>query len=264
MNQPSFQTEPHLYLIGGWGSDSCVWQPALEHLRDAPLTFSVVDWQEVLHDSQTLDRLLLAAQESEAAPRPILLVGWSLGGMLALEATLRHLDVVQGLLLIGSTARMCEAPDYPGVDPRMIRAMKRKLRTNPTGVLHDFAELCFTNLETGQVTDPEACEAYFRQSESCDDASLAAGLDYLLETDLREAAEMLAEEGACEVHFFHAETDAVVPYCEMEHLSDRLPYCTECILESNVHALPLAEPEQTATRILRFCKAVEEEVSYDG
>ena len=73
-----------------------------------------------------------------------LLVGWSLGGMLLLEALSRLPDPPPGgLVLVGVAPVFTRRPDYPwGQPPGVVRAMRRALTKNPPQVLAEFAEQC--------------------------------------------------------------------------------------------------------------------------
>ena len=245
MDQAMTENRAQVYLVGGWGSDPSIWDAVAEHLERASVRFSTVDWQEVIRDRQALDRLVL--------DRPAVLVGWSLGGLLALEATLRHPTAVAGLVMIGSTARMCKAKDYPGVDPLVAQGFKLQLRLLRQRTLHNFANLCFTDVATGQVVYPEAAEEYLRLCLSCENKALSDGLNCLLKTDLRDSLDTLAERSECAVKILHTRDDAVIPYVEAEYLAGRVPHSELILLESGTHSLPITMPEKVAEVILSLC-----------
>ena len=235
------KTKPHIYLIGGWASDANAWQPVVERLNGDSLPCEVVEWQRALRDSVELDRRLA---------EPSILVGWSLGGMLALEAALRQPNQVAGLALIATTARMFQEDDYPGVNPRLTRGMKLKLRSDREGVLRDFAQLCFTDATSEQPGDLQMAETYLQQSDAHDDATLTAGLNYLLKIDLRDSLDKIT----CPCEVLHARGDAVIPYSQAEYLAVHLPNATLDLLDTGTHALPILDPEATAAAIRTLCE----------
>ena len=71
-------------------------------------------------------------------------MGWSLGGMLLLEALAR----MQGpapwaTVLVGVAPVFCRQPDHPWGQPvAAVRAMRRALGSEPRRVINDFARAC--------------------------------------------------------------------------------------------------------------------------
>lgn len=235
------KTKPPIYLIGGWASDASAWQSVAERLNGNSLSCEVVEWQHALRKPEELDRRL----EERSV-----LAGWSLGGMLTLETALRRPDQVAGLALIATTARMFQEEGYPGVNSRVTRGMKLKLRSDRDSVLRDFARLCFTDTPSGKAILPEAAEAYCHQSDSHENATLTAGLNYLLKTDLRDSLDAIT----CPCRVLHARGDAVIPYSQAEYLTTHLAKAKLDSFNSGAHALPMLEPETTAAAIRSLCE----------
>jgi pimeloyl-[acyl-carrier protein] methyl ester esterase len=172
-----------LVFFHGWGASGRVWEPQAAAFGDRMpvLTPTVPAW-EVDWFSEYLRGLDLQA---------CLLVGWSLGGMLLLEA-LSHLTDPPpgGMVLVGVAPVFTRRPDYPwGQPPGVVRAMRRALMENtknmkntknPPQVLVDFAEQC---LAPGEAAFASQAREAFAVPAAAD--TLAAGLDYLLQCDLR-------------------------------------------------------------------------------
>ena len=96
-------TKPTLVLLPGMACDEALWRHQLGALpHDGPVQVAAVN-----HRADSLPGMvaLLLAE----VPGPLLLAGASLGGMLALEAWRQAPQRVQGLAILGSTAR----PDTP-------------------------------------------------------------------------------------------------------------------------------------------------------
>ena len=163
-----------LVFLHGWGASGNIWRRQAEFfagLGVAVLTPTCPAWE--------VSWLLSYLQElplSEAV-----LVGWSLGGMLLLEALSQGEVMPGGLVLVATPASFCERPDYPyGQRQALVRALRRTVRQDPSRGLADFAGRC---LAPGEAHFKGDLLQDFQPQEN--GADLAAGLDYLLNTDLR-------------------------------------------------------------------------------
>ncbi|MHB9072794.1 MAG: alpha/beta fold hydrolase [Desulfobaccales bacterium] len=163
-----------LVLLHGWGCAGDVWQPQAAHFQDRATVLTPIipvwgaDW--------------LCEYLSELPLKDCVLVGWSLGGMLLLEAMSSHRgDPVGGLVLVGVAPVFTRRPDYPwGQPPAVVRAMRRGIKDNSRQVLDEFAKQCLAPGEAGYSSQALAAFA----SPPADE-TLTAGLDYLLTRDLR-------------------------------------------------------------------------------
>ena len=128
--------------------------------------------------------------------------------------------------------------------------MKLKLRSDREGVLRDFAQLCFTDTNTGQPGDLQTAETYLQQSGAHDDATLTAGLNYLLKIDLRDSLDKIT----CPCEVLHARGDAVIPCSQAEYLATHLPNAKLNLLDTGMHALPILDPDATVAAIRSLCE----------
>jgi len=164
------RARPTLLFIPGWGFEPRCLESLIERLRG---TFETT----LLAADPAYGELSRRLRES---PSEVLLAGWSLGGMLAIEAASRQPRRVAGLLLSGSTARFCSGGDFPfGVEEAKIRVLMRGLCKDPVGTLERFHRDCALPHEP--IVLPEG-ERAFPEVEI-----LLRGLEYLRSTDLREA-----------------------------------------------------------------------------
>lgn len=222
----------HLILINGWASTAAVWEPILTLLRESQPphhTVTLLDW------TQALANPVQAVREKLSCDLPNVLLGWSLGGMLALEAACASELKIAGVLLAGSTARMCTEGEYPGADPRAVKAMKLRLRRDPEALLRDFSALCFVPVATNSPHATAFCAA----ATAIRPDHLAAGLEYLLTRDLRALVPSLG----CPLHLLHADNDMVIPAASAAALARLHPDGKYTRTENGGHALPITCPE---------------------
>jgi pimeloyl-ACP methyl ester carboxylesterase len=226
-----------LVLLHGWGAGGGVWKAQTAYFQDrvAVMTPTIPVWEA---------GWLAAFLEGLPLER-CLLVGWSLGGMLLLEAWGRlHRQVAGGLVLTGTAPVFCRRPDYPwGQPPGVVRAMRQALKKDPGRVLHDFADQCLAPGETGFAAQTR--EAFASPAAP---ATLAAGLDYLLGQDLRPILPQVPP-GAV---IIQGEADRIVPPAQARFLGDHLAGAKLFPLRGAGH-LPFLTQAPVFNRILESC-----------
>jgi pimeloyl-[acyl-carrier protein] methyl ester esterase len=226
-----------LVLFHGWGASGQVWErqvAAFGH-RLTVLTPTVPVWEA----GWFADFL------REMPLQDCLLVGWSLGGMLLLEALSRLTGLVPGgLVLAGAAASFTRRPDYPrGQPPAVVRAMRRSLAGNPLSLLAEFAEQCLAPGEGTMLS--QAREALASQAAT---GTLAAGLDYLLNRDLRPLLGHLPG-GAVVIQ---GQEDRIVPPAQGEFLQEQLPGARLNLLPGAGH-LPFLTQAAAFNGIIEQC-----------
>ena len=163
-----------ILFVHGWGYDASFWDP-LRKALGVP--------------SAALDLGYFGLAETTMPDGVSLLVGHSLGFLrLARQVALKHVPLIG----INAFPRFVEGDDYkPAIAPRALNRMRRRVVTDPRGVLADFWQRAGA---PGPHTSPNA-------------AALAQGLDHLAAWDEREN---LARR-ASSVRLIASVEDAIVP-----------------------------------------------------
>src|SRR5690606_16609009 len=106
-----------LVLLHGWGGDSGAWDELVPLLRErfAVIAVDLPGFGASAPASWTLDGLL--AQLALALPPRCLLVGWSLGGMLATAYAHRYPGRVAGLVTLAANASFIQREGWPAAMP---------------------------------------------------------------------------------------------------------------------------------------------------
>ena len=187
---------------------------------------------------------------------PVTLVGWSTGGMIALEAALAAPEKVARLILLSATARFCATDGYAcGLPAGNLRALTAGVARMPETALKGFFELA----ALPAVLDPEVAAEKVAVALGQGAEALKHGLAYLRECDLRAKLatggnnpESLSHGGTA-AHsnltipclMIHGREDRVIPCGAAEFLAAALPDCRLVLLDGAGHDLP----ERHAARV---------------
>jgi pimeloyl-[acyl-carrier protein] methyl ester esterase len=223
-----------LVLLHGWGASGAIWRR--QEAAFAPA------FRVLAPDIPAWEAGWLAGFLKDLPLKDTVLVGWSLGGMVLLEALPRLLERPAALVLVGVAAAFCQRPDHPfGPETGLLRAMRRSLATNPGRILADFARLC---LAPGEVAFREEAVAAFAAVTRV--ANLAQGLDYLQTKDLRALLPTLSGP----VAIIQGEKDAIVPPAQGRFLARRIPGARLFLMPAAGH-LPFLTQAPAFNQILR-------------
>ena len=177
-------------------------------------------------------------------PSGATLVGWSMGGMVALETAIHFPALVRQLILISTSAKFCSAPDYShGVRPSVLRAMIQGLKRDPRETLERFFAMVYSNNGSGEQKAED-----LRHSLRLDVECLVHGLQYLRSVDLRSRLSDVQSPAL----IVHGRQDQVISWHAGQWLHERIPGSKLLLLDEADHALPVTTPELLASSMARF------------
>lgn len=231
-------------LISGWAHPADVLCPLAEALGDEFESICLSTCE--LGDDPDLWPTTLAAR-IRAAAAPPLVVGWSMGGMVALEAlTAESAPPAAALVLVASTPRFCAGPDWPwGQTTSALRALRTGLRRDPRTALAGFLRECAAPVALGE----EALRAGVDAALSVGLPRLAAGLDHLGSTDLTGRIGRLAPRCLC----IHGDEDRIIPCEASKAIAKQTAGVLEVLAETG-HSAPVTASDRVACAIRRGLK----------
>jgi pimeloyl-[acyl-carrier protein] methyl ester esterase len=227
-----------LIFISGWASDASCWNSIIETI-DRPVCCRHVDWWECLNDTGERNALRQILEQEKS---DVIIVGWSLGALTALEGFVCKPNSVKTLVLISGTSRMTSEGSYPGVDARILSAMNARLRRTPRLVLEEFARLC---IDDGLKPSPETdsfIDTFVEQALRLNSSHLTAGLAYLQKKDLR----CILPKINIPVHLVHGDCDRVIPVECAQYMQSKLPKSRLVEIHGGSHALLYSAPFRVA------------------
>lgn len=235
-------------LVHGWGMSSSVWNalvPELSrryrlirvdlpgHGRSRGLPFESTE--------------AVVAQLGRIVSAPAHWVGWSLGGVLALALALRRPELVKRLVLVSSTPRFVQAPDWPrAMAPEVLAAFAAGLEADYEATLSRFLALQFRGVKGAQ--------AALRQLRADlaatppDPQALRGGLAVLRDSDLRAGLDRLG----CPLRVILGELDALVPAAVAPQIVDGRVNARAAVIPGAGHA-PFLSHATVFTETLHHC-----------
>ncbi len=201
------QSGTPLILLHGWGFQHQVWD-ALTSLLEPHCPSYAVDLPGYGQSAARLDDDLDSLTDWLAAqlPRGVWL-GWSLGGLLAINLCLRHPDKVQGLYLVSTTPRFLQAADWShAMQARIWQSFSEQLQAHQRNTLQRFLALQVKgDTQARDLLRP--LRRHFTQAPMPSTEVLAQGLRLLGDSDLRSQVSALR----CPTCLVLGARDALVP-----------------------------------------------------
>jgi pimeloyl-[acyl-carrier protein] methyl ester esterase len=242
---------PDVMLIHGWGMHGGVWSDVRDQLAQ-DYRVHVVDLPGMGYSQPIagfdLERLanVLAMELPESAT----LVGWSLGGQMAMQVALDHPGKVNRLVLVGSTPRFVQGDDWQaGIAPEVFRQFAAQVAADYHDTMTRFLGLQAFGGEASRTLLRELKERFFARPAP-DAGTLREALAILLETDLRTELPRLR----LPVLLVHGNRDTLAPAAASRWMAQQFPQAQLHVIEGASHAPFLSHPETFMHTVRTFLK----------
>lgn len=250
--------------LHGWGMTAEVWNELIPYLPHQKHRF--VSWAGCRTPDDYREAAWLALQQAvfdreqllhDPSPTQVLLIGWSMGGMLAMEMAKRWLmeyDVdsayhkyIAGAVCISSSITFIDESGQQGWPSRVVERMRRQLRKDPEMLLRTFVERFWSDEEYQAGTGANIFIGVIAEALS-DRECLDAGLIYLLESDLHTEVWPFLSAARFPLLWLHGEQDVIClpPSAEQLALNPALTYMQ---WPRRGHALFRSDAERTGNLI---------------
>ena len=242
-------SRPVIAMVHGWGMNARVFDALAERLAPA---FDVRALSLPGHGGRAaLARNALQDWADDMAsqlPEHSTLLGWSLGGQVAMRAAIDHPDTVSRLILMSSTPKFVASGDWVhGMALSDLQAFGSDLLNTPQPTL-----LRFLSLQTRGVAGQKALLQQLREAflaaPTGDAGALNHGLDLLCNTDLRAEVPRLMQPTLV----LHGGLDTLTPSAAGVWLADHLPHARHVEFARAAHAPHLSHVEEVAAEVGRF------------
>ncbi len=239
---------PTLVFFSGWGQSSQVWhgQSAyfskdwLVHCIDLPghggtPSVPAAYWLNALH--------------AALPDQPCILIGWSLGGMMAIQLAHQSPKRLVGIVLLSSTPCFRAKTDWPrGCSDRQFHAFEQILKSNSDKLTGQF----FTMMLYGDVLPRGRFNAIARQAvdrkHPPSPEALRAGLKLLNTLDLRDQLTNISIPSLV----MHGVHDTIIPSDAGRYLANHIPNASLDIMKCG-HAPHLTQDKTFNEHLEQWC-----------
>jgi len=237
-----------LVLLHGWGLNAEVWQSIVPRLSPH-FRLHLVDLPGYGR-SQAFGALSLAEMAQQLLPHlppRTLLLGWSLGGLVATELALRAPQQIAGAISVASSPCFTASEEWPGIKPETLATFRAQLNSDFQRTVERFLALQTLGTDSARQDARRLKEVVLAQPMP-PVAVLDSGLAILREVDLRERLPHLA------IPFLrlYGALDGLVPRRVASLLDAALPASPSIVMEKAAHAPFISHPDAFCQHILDF------------
>jgi pimeloyl-[acyl-carrier protein] methyl ester esterase len=246
---------PDLVLLHGWGLNLGVWDGLVQEIGarfrvisiDLPghgrsawnagrSTPAEMAWQ--IHDTLS------------SVSNRYCLLGWSLGGQIALDLAAAMPSRVERLVLVATTAKFASAPDWPhGMPAATLTRLAGKLRTDSRRTMDDFLKLQVRGGADSENVLGQLRNALSTHGEAQPEA-LSAGLNMLAASDLRATLPHVR----LPVLVIAGQHDRITPAAASRALTQLLPDARYIEIRRAAHVPFLSHPKLFAKWLQSFLR----------
>ncbi len=241
---------PALVLLHGWAMHAGIFAPLVQRLeRDFTLHLVDLPGHGRSRDAGLPLTLARAADAvADVVPDQALWLGWSLGGLVALQAANTMPSRLRGLVMVAASPRFVRAPDWPqGMENAVFRTFASELERDYRGTLDRFLMLEAQGSEKMREELRLLRAEAFAHGEPHADV-LCDGLGLLEDSDLRAALPALAMPSL----WIAGRRDRLVSPAAMQSAADVAPNARFHQISSGGHAPFLTQADEVAQAIREF------------
>jgi pimeloyl-[acyl-carrier protein] methyl ester esterase len=258
-------SEFHLVFLHGWGMNSGVFSDFIQQLQERFVCESNVSVKTTALDLPgygefaSMEAATMSVKSKavfvEALLEPnTILVGWSLGGLVAQKIAIQQSEKLQGLICLCSSPKFASHGDWKGIEPDVLHNFEQQLASDPAKTLKRF--LAIQNL--GQTSAKANIQKMFNSligKMMASSETLKRGLHILENEDLRHE---IADISIPTLRVYGG-FDSLVPSPSIARIADLQPEATHIIYEKASHAPFISHPQSLIEDIVRFVKSIKKD-----
>ncbi len=230
-------------LISGWSMNSDIFDWLMPGLAQYFQVY-LADYKQL---SEKIEDAVDKLAEQFHFSQPALIIGWSLGGNIALELAARHPDKVAGLCLLACSPSFIARDGWPhGMPEETFLQFQQGLLDNTDKTLRRFDLL---QIKGDQQQNPlnKALQDYRKQQTAWTQADLQRGLQWLRDLDQRHLISQLRQRQL----WCFGDNDRLVSATTANAVQVLKPQAAITLIEHSGHLPFLNKPDQIFTALLK-------------
>ncbi len=237
-----------LVLLHGWGVNSVVWEPVVDHLSKH-FRLHLIDLPGFGRSGSLTQYNLHTIVDAvmQVVPDSAVWCGWSLGGLIAAYAGYKYPQKIEKLIQVSASPKFVSAENWPGVESSVFNNFKSGVENNCDKTLARFIGLQAMGCVSARK-DTVILKKLLASSEKAQLTALLSGLDLLSECDLR------SEFGQIKIPCLSlfGQFDSLVPVQTSREMQRLLPESKQKTFENSSHAPFVSEPDEFCTVVINF------------
>ncbi|PPI88530.1 pimeloyl-[acyl-carrier protein] methyl ester esterase [Candidatus Pantoea edessiphila] len=243
----------NLVLLHGWALNAEIWNEIVPCLS-ANFCLHIFDLPGYGR-SQNLSALTLndmAIQLLPFIPYQSILIGWSLGGLVAMKLALIKPEVLGGIITVASSPRFIAAKSWPGIKLNVFKNFQFHIQKDLQKTIDRFLLLQTLGSNRSYFDVLTLKKAIFSQPITPAEV-LNNGLKILTETDMRTKLPLI------KIPFLriYGYLDNLVPRCISPILDKIVSLSNSIIMEKAAHAPFISHPDKFCKYITDFIKKID-------
>jgi pimeloyl-[acyl-carrier protein] methyl ester esterase len=243
---------PNLTMLHGWGLNGAVWNGVRDALSER-YTLHIIDLPGHGYSQGAAISTLgaMADAVANAMPKRSHLLGWSMGGLVALELARRHHARIDRLALVAATPSFLQRDGWAhAVLPAVLSDFAARLSRDAAATIKSFLALQVLYQPNMRDTMAALQQAVSARG-SPDSAAFAAGLEILRSTDLRSQLPNIVQPSLV----MQGDRDALTPEPAGRWLAAALPDARYVMVAKAAHAPFLSHRDRFMTELGSFLAA---------
>lgn len=221
---------PQLILLHGWGFNSTIWQLLLpelkKHFRVTIVDLPGYGYSKKIKSPYHLEELAIEIQA--LIHKQAIVVGWSLGGLIATYIAYLFPKKITQLINIASTPCFISNDTWPGIKKEALQALENDLHINHKKT---FRRFILTHFENSSSSDHYQIMKEILSNNIPDYDTLKNSLRLLAQTDLRKIINKIQ----CPQHYIFGTHDTIVPHDTSKKIQSIAPRVTTMTIDQAGH-----------------------------